>query len=134
MGDAYDYYGDNEALEKKTIGSSVSQIAALTVGQGVNVVTSTGSYRWLAFTASESRTYRFYSTGSDDSRVWLFYNTGIGNQATASELNNAAAATNDDGGEGTNFSLDYYISAGQTVYLAVGGYSLDAIDSTVYVQ
>lgn len=134
VGDAYDYYGDNEALEKKTIGSSVSSIAALMVGQGVNVVTSEGSYKWLAFTASESRTYRFYSTGDSDSKVWLFYNTSIGNQATTSELNSAAAAYNDDGDEDLNFSLSYYISAGQTVYIAVGGYSLEAINSTVYVE
>lgn len=131
VGNAYSYYGDNEQLEKNTVGSSGSGSVELTLDSAVSVSVSTG-YQWLSFTAPASGYYAFTSSDSSgDPKAWFFYDMSIGNNATSVDLNtyssNYGLGYNDDGADDdyNNFYKEIYLYAGQTVYVAVGRYSLD---------
>lgn len=88
---------------------------ALTVNSSHNAVISTaGEKKYYTFTPSESGTYVIYSTGSSDTKVYLYNSSG-------GEL-----TSNDDGGTGGNFRLQYNLTAGTTYRFAVGYYSSSA--------
>lgn len=137
VGDAYSYYGNNEELKKNE--QSNDGIESLSLGSGTAVTTEEGKYVWLKFTAPSSGQYRFYSTGSQDSKVWIFKNMDVGDSASNDTLNNVADQDgygyDDDGGDGSNFSKEVSLEAGEVVYLAVGYYNLGSAltNTTVYV-
>lgn len=93
-------------------------------------------YQWFSYTAPEDGTYVFYSRNKDgDPKAWFFDDMDtIGNNATSDELSGSAFAENDDCGSGgftgvtdsTNFAKDIQMTAGETVHLAVGHYSLSS--------
>lgn len=135
VGNAYSYYGENEALERNEVADSIGSCATLTLGTGVAVSAASGSYKWLAFTAPASGTYKFYSDGTDDVKAWYFRNMNIGDTATSSDLDKNAVGYNDDGNGYPDFALEIYLSAGQTIYVAVGHCTLSrSVNTTVYVE
>lgn len=83
-----------------------------TIRPGANAyveIPSSGEYKLFAFTPEASGTYRFYSyNNSGDTYVILY-------DADMNELR-----TNDDGGNGVNFSISYDFVAGETYYYSAG--------------
>lgn len=139
VGNAYDYYGDNEDIEKNQVGASDDNALMLSLSYGLPVSTNAGEYKWLKFTATSDGYYTFYSEGDYDSKAWFFRDMSIGNNADIDTLNSISASSgygyDDDGGEDRNFSKTISLTAGETVYIAVGYYSLNSsMSTTVYVR
>lgn len=109
--------------------------------------------RVLAFTPTESGSYKFYSddsvasTNATDPYAYLYssnqgisiddldqYALNYSQTGSTSELKNALAS-NDDGGNGYNFSITYNCTAGVTYYLAIRTYTPSKVQSfnNVYV-
>ncbi len=65
---------------------------------------------------SYTRTYHFESTGSVDSKISIYNSSGT-------EL-----TSNDDSGEGYNFSLDYTFNGGEKYYIKIHAYGNNAGD------
>lgn len=80
-------------------------------------ITSSGSSKYFRFVPTKSGTYKIYSTGSIDSKCTLL-------DASGSEL-----TTNDDGGEGNNFSITYNCVANTAYYIKAYLYSSSATGS-----
>ncbi len=74
-------------------------------------ITSGGQVKTYSFTPTTSGKYVIYSTGSDDTKVSLCNSSG-------SEI-----ISDDDGGDGTNFRLEYNLTAGTTYQFKVKYYS-----------
>lgn len=106
------------------------------------VSVESGKYQWVTFTAPKDGKYTFYSTRSiGDPGAWFFKNQTVGNNATKDTLSAESHKTDvgygydDDGGGNSNFSKTLSLSAGETVYIAVGHYSLnDKISCYVCVE
>lgn len=69
-----------------------------------------GGHHWYKFVPSVSGKYVFYTDGSTDTYGELYYG--------AQRL-----AVNNDGGEGSNFQLEYTLTAGLAYYIKVRGYN-----------
>ncbi|MBR3836130.1 MAG: InlB B-repeat-containing protein [Clostridia bacterium] len=109
--------GSSIAISSNTTLYAVWKISdtALTVNSSNNAVISTaGEKKYYTFTPSATGTYVIYSTGSSDTKVYLYNSSG-------GEL-----TSNDDGGTGGNFRLQYNLTAGTTYRFAVGYYSSSA--------
>ena len=78
--------------------------------QKVNVDIA-GAGRMYKITPQTTGTYRFESTGSLDTKAVLYNVAGT------------VLATNDDGGNGSNFLLEYQLNKGETYYVEVKLYS-----------
>lgn len=91
---------------------------ALTMASGSSYVgqLGQGGHHWYKFTPTASRKYVFYTNGPTDTYGELYYG--------AQRL-----AVNDDSGEGSNFQLEYTLTAGLTYYLKVRGYNYDRTGS-----
>ncbi len=86
--------------------------SSLVLGQMHQAIISTGGNKAVyEFTPSVTGTYRLYSTGSQDTKAYLYDEHG------------SQITSNDDGGEGNNFSLEYTLQAGVTYMYGVGYYS-----------
>ena len=72
---------------------------------------STDNIRYFSFTPSTSGKYVIYSTGSDDTKV-ILYNS-----------NYTELTSDDDGGSGRNFRLEYNLSAGTKYIYGIKFYS-----------
>ena len=84
----------------------------LTVNSSNNATISTGGeIKYYTFTPSETGAYVIYSTGSVDTKVYLYNSSGT-------EL-----ANDDDGGDGTNFRLQYNLVEGTTYRFGVRYYN-----------
>ena len=92
---------------------------------------SEGERIWYKFTAEESGTYEFYTTSNIDTCGSLFeFFVPDGSL-------NGALVSNDDGYQGgtavmDNFDITYALSAGQTVYIRVNGYSTNTSGPIVF--
>lgn len=89
----------------------------LSVGSNTYTVDRADKTVYRLFTAPQSGTYYFYSTGDADTRGYLL------------DLNFNELAYNDDGGDGSNFYLEYEMFKGDTVVLGVNYYSSFATGS-----
>lgn len=139
VGNAYDYYGDNEDILKNQVGDSDDNALLLSLHSGLSVSTNAGEYKWLKFTAPSAGYYTFYSEGNDDPKAWFFRDMSVGNDADSGTLNDVSESSgygrDDDGGYDGNFSKRIHLAAGETVYIAVGYYNLNAsMSATVYVE
>lgn len=118
-----DYDGDDSYTIKIIAGQPVvvdpfddvivillNQTKVATIGSlyGSNVV--------FSFTPSTSGNYTFYSEGADNIETHDSYV----NLYNSSKL---LLSDDDDSGTGANFSLTYYLTAGQTYYYEVGAYN-----------
>ena len=75
----------------------------LTANASYSTTVSTGNeIKYFMFTPTASGEYVIYSTGSSDTEVYLHASSGT------------QLAFNDDGGNSTNFRLQYYLTAGTT--------------------
>ena len=133
VGNGYDYE-DSDYEDSDYEDSDV--VKTLWLNSGIPVSTTRdGEYKWLKFTALSDGNYCFYSEGDDDNKAWFFWDMSIGDNASSDDLNDDCVCYNDDGGEDSNFSKTIYLSAGQTIYIAVGDYTLsDPMTCTVYVE
>lgn len=138
-GDIVYLKADTGDLETTTI--TVTKEKAMQILDYVSV--ESGKYQWITYTAPKDGKYTFYSTGnSGDPKAWFFKNQTVGNNATNDTLNTESYKTdvgygNDDDSspEGNNFLKELSLSAGETVYIAVGHYSLnDKISCYVCVE
>lgn len=136
-----------------SVGSDVrpaSGTASLSVGSPAYVSVTENQFKWVRFTASEAGTYRFYSTNnSGDPKAWFFTQSGknyVDRQKgiDSSKMNSWSSSSNygygydDDGaGDGENnfaYEIDN-LSAGETVYLAVGYWSFSSsLSAAVFVE
>lgn len=121
--------------------------ASLSVGSPAYVSVTENQFKWVRFTASEAGTYRFYSANNDgDPKAWFFTQTGknyVDRQTgiDSSKMNSWSSSFNyghgyNDDADDVNFSHEIdNLSAGETVYLAVGCYNLGApVSADVYVE
>ena len=84
---------------------------AMVVGSDESVYVDTTGYVCFQFTPTVSGQYRFYSTDySGDPYAELY------------DANGNCLTSNDDGGEGWNFSIDYDCEANQTYYIRAYNY------------
>ena len=97
----------------KTLYAVWSVAKTIEISQNVNVDIM-GAGRMYKFIPQESGTYCFESTGSIDTKAVL-YNTG-----------GVVLTTNDDGGSGRNFLIEYLLNKGETYYLEVLLYNSEA--------
>ncbi len=89
-----------------------SDIPELTVDSANSAVISTGGeIEYYLYTPTTGGTHVIYSTGSVDTVVYLY------------DSNGTQIASNDDGGEGNNFRLEYNLTAGTTYKYGVKYYS-----------
>lgn len=126
-----DSYSENNEI-------TVTKTGDATVLAHVDV--RSGQYQWITFQAPEDGTYTFRSTNnSGDPKAWFFRNQDVGDKANSNTLdtvseNHGYGASDDEGGN-RNFMKSIYLTAGETIYIAVGGYSLaDAMSCDVYVS
>ena len=78
---------------------------------------SNGNELWYSFTAPTTASYVFY-TVSDVDTYGELYNTFLYGGSSTSRV-----SYNDDSGEGLNCSIIYNLTAGETIYFRVRGYS-----------
>jgi len=105
---------DTEAvLSRKTINVTVGvSTSSLSVNTSNSATISTaGKMKYYEYTPSTSGTYVIYSTGSADTKVHLYNVSGT-------ELD-----SNDDGGDNSNFRLEYNLTAGTKYIFGVKYYS-----------
>lgn len=76
-----------------------------------------GDYYWFKFTAPSTGEYIFESTGTTDTYAELFSGLAVA-KSTTNRL-----TFNDDGGDSSNFKINYTLTKGDIVFLRVRGYS-----------
>ncbi len=87
-------------------------------------ISSSGSAKYFKFVPTQSGTYKFYSTNNSADAYGALLN------ASGSTL-----TSNDDGGDGTNFSITYECTANTTYYIKAYLYSSSTTGSyTLHVQ
>ena len=114
--------GGDEGGEGVAAGSDCRSAEYISVGQGLNIYIAGRNESYFRFDVSSSGRYRIFTFGSVDTFGTLLdeYCRGI--------------ASNDDGGQGTNFLLERELSPG-TYYIAVRGYSDSSNGSTsLYIE
>lgn len=127
-GDIVYLKADTSSSETTTV--TVTKTGTVQILDYVSV--ESGKYQWVTFTAPKEGKYTFYSTGNiGDPKAWFFKNQTVGNNATKDTLSTESHKTdvgygNDDdsSSEGNNFLKELSLLAGETVYIAVGHYSL----------
>ena len=77
-----------------------------------------GQYQWYHFTAPENGVYNFYSIGSMDTYVEVFDHIVPGR-----DVSGRIAYNDDVSSLNRNYSLDYKLFAGKTIYLRVHGFN-----------
>ncbi len=103
---------------------AAATVNEMTIGTSVHVDLESGE-NWVGkFVAPAEDTYSFWTEGSDDT-----YGTLYSDEALSEMLD-----SNDDGGEGSNFNIDYSLGEGQVVYLEAKGYSDGAASFNVSVD
>lgn len=110
---------------------------------GLNTASSVsvdqGEYVWYAFTAPSTGNYRFKASEGNDSDIWFFEDINdvltVYSGADRNMLDEYCDAHNDGvSSTGWSFSYSYPLQKGQTIYFAVGSYSLSySIDYTFTV-
>lgn len=120
--------------------------ASLLVGSPAYVSVSGNQFKWVKFTVPEDGTYRFYSANnSGDPKAWFFTPSGKNFVDRQQGINSDSMDNwsygygygyNDDGAGNRNFSYEIdNLSAGETVYIAVGYFSLSSpVSADVYVE
>lgn len=94
-----------------------------TISAGAPVSTTlTGEYKYYKFVPTTSGTYQFYSTSEYDTYASLY------------DVEGNEIVSDDDSGEGSNFTFSYSCVAGQTYYLAVRKYSSGNITATICIE
>lgn len=78
---------------------------------------NTGQYFWYEFTAPYLGCYTFATYGSTDTYGEIFLSPVAGNSIIG------RIAYDDDSGTGNNFTLDYEMEEGTTIYIRVRGYN-----------
>lgn len=115
LGDAYDFTAEitgNVVLYAKWIAYSGSRILPYNSGLSVSVVSKSSSTKhYYAFVPLVSGSITIYSTGSLDTYGYLY------------NANKTQLTTDDDDGEGNNFSITYNVTAGTLYYLRPCGYN-----------
>lgn len=100
-------------MEQEAAAASVeTPFGALSLDQPVSIVLQAGEAALLSFTAPNEGRYLISSSGSYDTIGFLFADKEMAEQL----------AYDDDGGSEGNFSISYWLSAGQTVYLKARPY------------
>ena len=94
-------------LEAVAASATITPYGELALDRASAVSLNAGEAASFVFTASSDGNYLFFSSGGGDTFGSLF-----ADEPMAGEL-----ASDDDGGDGGNFSMSYWLSAGQTVYL-----------------
>ena len=92
---------------------------------GISGTTTNGSTTYYSFTPTVSGSYRFYTASSIDTYGTLY-----------SSVSGSSVSTADYGGTNSgDFSITYTLTAGNTYYIAVSGYSSSTSGSyTFYVE
>lgn len=124
VGDAYNYYGENEPLQAISVGTSTPGGDVFT-----QYVTADSGSRSYSFTAPSAGTYYFWSTGYYDTYGTLYdsdWNEITRNDDDSSGLN--------IGDIDNNFSFSSYLSAGETVYISVREYDEGSFECTLHVS
>ena len=137
VGDAYSYYGDNEALERQEFEDVTyddSDAIILAQGRGKRISVQADGYKVLKFTAQSAGVYEFYSADStDDTEGWLFHSY-VPSGMDLYWLDHNCVSHNDDT-YGRDFSIEVNLKQNQTVSLVAGAFSLESeIDTTIYVN
>jgi hypothetical protein len=99
---------EEEALHD---GSSFDRAIFADVGTYSVVIDVEGEYVYLQFTATESRYYTIYSNGDYDTYGYLY------------DVSQNFLQSNDDGAGNRQFQLEYFLTAGETYYVAARMYS-----------
>ncbi len=81
------------------------------------VIGEEGELAWFRFVPQETSTYCFYSISEEDTFGYLF-------NSEKTEL-----AINDEDGEGSNFRIEFELTAGETYYFGASYYSKDVTGS-----
>ena len=121
--------GNNEITVTKTGNATVL----------AHVDVRSGRYQWITFQAPENGTYTFRSTNNTgDPKAWFFRNQDVGDKANTGTLDNVSITDgygyDDEAGGNNNFMKDIELQAGETIYIAVGHWTLsNAISCDVYV-
>lgn len=125
----YSYSEGNEITVTKTDNATVL----------AHVDVRSGRYQWITFQAPENGTYTFRSTNNiGDPKAWFFRNQDVGDKANTGTLNNVSNTDgygyDDEAGGNNNFMKDIELQAGETIYIAVGHWTLsNAMSCDVYV-
>ena len=107
---------------KPTNTPSPTKMPITTVSTGNNTLYVRGTeIARVKFTATTAGTYVFTTTGTKDTYGYLY------NSSTS----NTELTSNDDGGTGSNFKIEYKLSANQTVYVGVKFYSANDTGNVV---
>ena len=124
-GDAYDFAAEitgDVVLYAKWIAYSGSGILPYNSGLSVSVVSKSSSTKhYYAFVPLVSGSITIYSTGSLDTYGYLY------------NANKTQLTTDDDDGDGNNFSITYNVTAGTLYYLRPCGYSSSGT-TTIYLE
>ena len=80
------------------------------LGEEGNSYTYNSGTIWTRFTAKESRMYTIYSTSSDDAYGWIY------------DENKNLLDSDDDSGNGNNFSISIQLEAGKIYYISSRDY------------
>lgn len=118
VGDAYNYYGENEPLRAVSISTS-GPIRGEVFTQDVEA--DSGSVQY-SFTAPSTGTYYFWSTGDYDTYGTLY------------DSNGNTLTYDDDGGIDNNVSFSWDLTAGETVYIDVRQYSNRSFACTLHIS
>ena len=84
---------------------------------------SDGNCHWYKFIAPQTNTYTFETIGNCDTYGELFYTIALGRSVIGMLPN----GDNDDGGEDSNFKINYYLEKGEIIYIRVRGYDEDCL-------
>ena len=124
-GDAYDFAAEitgDVVLYAKWIAYSGSGILPYNSGLSVSVVSKSSSTKhYYAFVPLVSGSITIYSTGNLDTYAYLY------------NANKVQLTTDDDDGDGNNFSITYNVTAGTLYYLRPCGYSSSGT-TTIYLE
>ena len=93
----------------------------ITCGNGLNVYVSDGELSYIKFVPEVSGFYVLSSLSDSDTIAYLY------------DSNMEELSSNDDGGEGYNFKLLYYLEAGREYYFGVRFYNSES-SGPIYVE
>ena len=123
-----------------SVGDAEIKISKTQEAEAVGYVAADAGYQWLTFTAPADGAYTFASTNqSGDPKAWFFRNMDVGDDANESTLDRISRANgygyDDNSGEpARNFLKAINLTAGETVYIAVGHcYLSTPVSCDVYV-
>lgn len=100
----------------------MSTAVSIGVGSKNGVINYAGDADYFKFVAPSSATYRFNSSGNTDVVGYLYGSNGV------------QLAYDDDSAGNRQFKMDYRLTAGQTYYVAVLGFSSNTGAYTINVN